>query len=294
MSAGFDTCVLFKKTLKLLVLMGVLFLMTCSVNASMAQSFTYSGSVSYANGKYYLSKTSESLYVNNGLSMSYSKFNIYFDVSYIFQNSPWISYTTKGGIATGGPHHRALSQQTGNGKRKQKEKIVLQDTISYSQSGFGDPFASIRYDLYSSYSGATQITIISTFKAPLTDPVSGFGTGEWDFSFGSSLLRKGENCYWNASVAYWYFGDMPELELKNALSYSLGLGYQFNRRPIMLLYSVQGMSKIVSGTEAPVSTGVGFSYRVRERITLSSTLGVGLTESLPDFSLGVGWMIGLD
>lgn len=258
---------------------------------SSAQQVHYHGSIQFASGKYYFGETSQSMYLNNGVSVSYSKVHIGADLPYVLQNTPWISYSSVGGIATGGPQHGAVSQHTGKGQKGRRTTIEIPDTASYTQSGFSDPTVNIRYDIFTSYNKHQMLSLTSAAKIPFAEPDMGFGTGEWDFSVGASFVSRTQNWFWNANAAYWYFGDLPELVLKEALSYGIGVGRSFVSHTLMTFLTFQGMTKVIGGTEAPLSTGVGLSYKVGPNATLSTNMAIGISEAMPDYSLGIGWNI---
>ena len=273
----------------------VLFFLGMGAASIHAQLVHYDGSIQFSSGKYYFTEVSHSVYLNNGISFNYAKFHITADLPYIYQNSPWISYTSIGGIATGGPQHGVVAHQTGKAREGQGRKAIsIVDTVSYTSSGFGDPTASFRYDVFRSYNGHTLLSANGAVKIPFADTEMGFGTGEWDFSVGSGVMTWTQKWSWSTSVAFWHFGDMPELELKDALSYGIGIGRSFDHRSILVLYSLQGMTKVISGTEAPLSTGIGVSFNISENVMVNSNFGVGLSESTPDYSVGGGWSIHLN
>jgi|AntRauTorcE11897_2_1112592.scaffolds.fasta_scaffold00104_12 hypothetical protein len=256
-----------------------------------AQQVYYNGSVQFSSGKYYFSETSRSVYLNNGVSYSFPKLHLAADLSYVFQDSPWISYTSAGGIATGGPQHGIVSQRIGKGGKGQGNTISISDTVSYTQSGFSDPNVSLRYEVFTSNNNHTILSITGAVKIPFTRPEIGFGTGEWDFSLGSSAMGWSGNWLWNASLAYWYFGDMDDLVLRNALSYGLGIGRSHFNQKIMVIYSISGMSKIIENTTPPLLTGIGLSYKTGMNTSLILNAGYGLSESSVDYTLSLGWTI---
>lgn len=285
-----------------------------------AQQLSYHGSMQYATGSYFFQQNTESFSISNGLNLQTKYFSISFSVPYIYQNSPWLSYGAEGAIPTGGPQHNALMDSTGHrpgsGKggsgsgsgsgsgqgggsmRAQSvtsgtEVISIPDTSSFNRYSFGDPslFAHIR--LYSSESGTTLLQLNSSVKFPLTNPNSGFGTGEWDFSLGLSASQRLQQFFLFADVTKWWFGDMPGLELKDPIAYSIGLGYSMAGGKWMVNASYSGYTDIIQGYEPPRSINTGIGYLASSKVSLSALVSFGLSESSADVSVGLGWIIGL-
>ncbi|MBD3616319.1 MAG: hypothetical protein HUJ22_07080 [Gracilimonas sp.] len=279
-------CNIFKITLAFL-------LSICSFRA-IAQEVNYNGTVQFSSGEYYFAETSRSVYLNNGVNFSYPKLHFSANLSYVFQDSPWISYTSAGGIATGGPQHGIVSEGAGKGRKGRHDSINIPDTASYIQSGFSDPSVSLSYDVFESYNRHTILSVTGVAKVPFANPEMGFGTGAWDLSLGGSAMGWSGSWLWNASVAYWHFGDMEDLNLHDALSYGLGAGRSFSDQKVMILYSISGMSKVIEGTAAPLLTTIGVSYKMGTFTSLMFNAGYGLSESSADYSLGMGWMIHLN
>lgn len=262
---------------------------------AVAQQLYYDGSMQVATGSYFFEGVTQSFYLNNGLSISHSDYSASITFPFIVQNSPWISYGSTGGIPTGGPQNESVRHH--NGPRQdmegQRRHINLTDTVSYAQSGFGDPSLSLGYKLYGSDLNKTTLYINTSVKFPFADPKKGFGTGAWDMGFGSSISRRLGSWFLSANVMYWYFGDMADLEIKNSLNYGAGIGKSFPGGDWMILGSFNGMTEVVDGIDPPMSAGLGVGYQVGERTRLTINTYFGLSESSSDIMIGAGWQINL-
>jgi hypothetical protein len=60
-----------------------------------------------------------------------------------------------------------------------------------------------------------------------------------------------------------------------------------------ILGSLSGMTEIVDGVDGPAQAGVTVSRLLKSKRSLSVTFAAGLTDSSPDYSVSVGWRVGL-
>lgn len=262
---------------------------------AVAQQLYYDGSMQVATGSYFFEGGTQSFYLNNGLGINHSDYSASIAFPFIVQNSPWISYGSTGGIPTGGPQNESVRQH--NGPRQdmegQRRHINLTDTVSYAQSGFGDPSLSLGYKLFGSDFDKTLLHINASIKFPFADPEKGFGTGAWDIGIGGSVSHRFNTWYMTGNVAYWHFGDMSDLELNNSLSYGMGLGRTFSGGDWMVLGALNGMTTIIDDINPPLVAGMSISYRINSRTNLNTGISVGLSESSSDIMVGAGWQINL-
>jgi len=277
-----------------------------------AQGVSYSGSLQFATGSYFFEESTESFSVVNGFSWSGDNATVSFSVPFIIQNSPWISYSAVGYLPTGGPQHSGLRDSTGRrpgrgrmGMMKtttgssgyltqaggDEDPVPLPDTTSYTQSSFGDPNLYVNLKLFSSNSGSTTIRLNSGIKLPFADPNSGFGTGEWDIGLGGSVSQRIDRFFLLADVMKWWFGDLPDLQLKDPLSYSLGIGRSLAGNSWLINASFSGYTEIIEDYDPPMNLGFGIGYFASERVSLNATAGLGLSESSSDLSIGFGWNV---
>ncbi|MCG2588835.1 hypothetical protein [Rhodohalobacter sulfatireducens] len=292
---------------------------TLVVGCVQAQQVSYHGNVQYATGSYFFDESTSSFSASNGLGYVGDKFSVSFSVPFIVQNSPWISYSAAGQLPTGGPQHGGLADSTGrrpgkggkngNGSKNQygsgsystpilvaeseEVPITLPDTTSYTQSSFGDPNIYASLKLYSSGSGSSNIQLNSGFKIPFADPNNGFGTGEWDYGVGISLSQRFGKFFMYTNFMRWWLGNMPDLELKDPLTYSAGLTRTFGQGKWFINSTFSGYTEIIKDYDPPMNLSFGVGLFASNRISLNSTFTLGLSESSADQVFGIGWSLKL-
>lgn len=272
-----------------------------------AQQLSYSGGIQYAGGAYYFTERTYSFYFTNSLILQDRGFSVSISVPFVVQTSPWISYTQSGFLPTGGPQHGSVSGNNGMGgnngsggagmsKAKGRRRIDIPDTASYSQSSFSDPTISVGIPILNSskLNSGTNIRLVGDLKIPLADPEQGYGTGAWDGGLGAALSQRVKTWFIMVNLQYWWFGDMAELKLNDALSYGGGVGKSFNDTKWMILASFNAMTKIITDTDPPINVGGGVSYSISPKSMITANTSFGLTNSSADFVLGAGWQVGLN
>lgn len=277
-----------------------------------AQQVSYSGSMQYTSGTYFFDKTTETFSFSNGLGINGERMSISFSVPYIVQNSPWISYGAAGFLPTGGPQHKFLQDSTGRRPGKgdgdgggntsdftarkiasDDPPIIIPDTASYTESSFGDPTLFANVKLFTSPHGDTNIQLNTSLKVPVADPNTGFGTGEWDIGLGASASHRLEDFFFFADLTKWWFGDLPDLELKDPISYTFGVSHWIGGGKWFINSTLTGYTEIINDYDPPLDFGAGLGFIASERATLNSTISMGMSESSADVSVGVGWSIKL-
>lgn len=276
-------------------LAGLLFIVFATVNVS-AQSLSYTGNLQFSTGDYFFTERTESVYFTNGLSFSGSRTRISFNLPYVIQSSPLISYGSSGGIPTGGTGHRQVGQKSGgrgnqspNNSENGHGRVEIQDTVSYRTASFADPSVYGSFKILSSTSTSTSLTLNTSVKIPLAKPSSGFGTGEWDFGAGLSLFQRFHSIFIFGDVMFWRMGDMADLALNNPVSLSAGVGKAFINGKWMVSTSAAGSTKIIDSADPPASLNIGLGYYKSTKASINGTLSVGLSESSADVSAGIGW-----
>ncbi|HKK07354.1 MAG TPA: hypothetical protein VKA44_00565 [Gemmatimonadota bacterium] len=293
-----------------------------------AQEVTYSGSLEYATGTYLFTERTQSAYLFSRLSVRTGRLEVSAALPVIYQSTPWVSYTTGGGVPTGGPQDGAVgdslrrrgrgSGPMGMGSRARLAaalaegappsapsavsravggaamgSIALPDTAAFDQVGVGDPTFRASVDLLPPERGDLAVTLSGEVKAPVADPDRGFGTGTWDGGGALSVSRRLGSTFLFGEVGYWVLGDLPELELRDPVTFSAGVGRRLGTRGLALLASVSGSTRILEGTDPPLDVGGGLSYRFADGRSLSLGISVGLSESSPDLGASLGWRIRL-
>jgi hypothetical protein len=275
------------------------FIIACILTEkSYAQQFTYTGGASISSGSYYFQESTRSFYLTNGLMVSHKNFSISASVPYIVQNTPWLSYSRAGGLPTGGTQSGEVRRigmggnSGGSHGSHGHRRIALTDTTSYTRASFSDPSILTGYRIWSNRTARTSVFVNSQVKIPFSGPSSGYGTGAWDAGAGlSASVAVFTSWMMYANLMYWHLGDMDELELNNTLAYGAGIGRFSSDRKWMTSVNITGFTKILDTYDPPLSAAIGAGYISGSRTILNSSLSLGLTESSPDFSFGLGWAI---
>ncbi len=265
---------------------GILLLLAAASPAP-GSVFSYAGSLQFAAGSYIFNQTTIGLFLFNGITVSAGGFILSANLPLIFQSTPYISYSGAGMLPSGGSEHSQVSGRRGG------RQIILSEPVDVQEFGIGDPLLYVGLRLWKESGFLPSVQVTGQAKAPLASVEQGFGTGEWDCAGGISLSKKAGSVFLFLDLNYWKLGDLPELELKDPLSYSLSVGKPLSGGKYALLVSYSGCTRIISEVEPPSFLGIGFSYRVDSRGSLMVNASFGLSESVPDFTVSLGWTIGL-
>lgn len=265
--------------------------MTLTISTTTSTIFgeevTYSGSLQFTSGNYIFSERTNSMYLLNGLSMSVGPLQISANLPIIMQNTPWVSYTNTGAIPTGGTQSSEVSNKGHGGS------LRLPDTTEYQEMGLGDLFINANLRLIKEGKAHPSISFTAGFKVPLSDVDMGFGTGEADYGTGISLIKSLDCNFVFIDLSYWVLGDLPDLELKDPIGYSIAFGRSLASGKCSGLISFSGYSEIINDVEPSAQVGVGLTYRLESKAKLTGGLSLGVTDSAPDFLVSLGWGIEL-
>jgi hypothetical protein len=154
----------------------------------------------------------------------------------------------------------------------------------------GDPTVSLGLALLGR--GGISLNLSAGLKIPVTD-TSGYGSGQWDVGGSLSLSQiLGHSTLIGFDVAYWHLGDLPELDLRDALMGSASIAF-LGRSGWGGSALVSAARSVVQGFADAYTVGIAVS-RVGPRATMSVNLSRGFTETTPDFSVGLSWRIGIN
>ena len=275
---------IFKRTL---VTAWVIFLAQAVAPPVWGSTVAYSGSIQYARGNYIFDQTTSSLFLFSGFSFSSEGLNLSANIPVIFQSTPYVSYSGVGILPSGGSENTQVSGRKGN-----NQVVILPEPDDYEQFGIGDPMVSLGLRLLKESKLFPTVQLVVQAKLPLASVEKGFGTGEWDFCGGLSLSKALGKTFLFVDMYYWMLGDLPDLELKDTVSYSIALGQPLSGGKYSLLVSYSGSTNIISEVAPPSFLGFGFSYRIDAKKSLMLNASLGLTESAPGLSVSLGWNIG--
>jgi hypothetical protein len=267
------------------------------------QTVRYSGSLSYSSGSYVFAERTHSFWLSNGLTVAGAKLSASATLPLILQNSGLVSVVGGQAVPTGGVGHGAVNERSGDGpigtRRRgsggtggttDPDSTFVEFRDAYALE-VGDPLLRVGYDVFSGLGFLRAASLNIGAKAPFRDLESGVGTGAWDVGGGTSVA-VGVGATWIfLDGAYWWFGDLPELELEDGLFYSLGISRLLGGGRTSVLASLQGSSRIVPTADAPLSASMGISRFLESGRALSLGVGIGLSEASPDVSAYFGWSL---
>jgi len=261
-----------------------------------AQQVTYTGSLSYSTGSYVFTERTHSFWISNGLGVRAGRVYLAATLPVVAQNSGVVTFVGGHPLPTGGEQNGAVSGR-GRGMRIGSGTSQITDSTVVFRNVYevevGDPMASASIEAFQGVGVVRSLSIQAGAKAPLRTLESGVGTGEWDFGGGLSMIVGSGRTLALGDVSYWHFGDLPELELKGSVLYSVGVSRSLWDARGSVVVTLAGASRIMDSVDPPLSLGVGLSYLPRAGRSLSLGASVGLTEASPDFSSWVGWGVGL-
>lgn len=301
--------------------MGVALLVATGVGAGIgagssaagAQEVTWSGSLGYATGSYIFSEQFRTLSFLTSLTLRARRLEVTASLPVLAQNGSAVSYVAGIPLPTGGPDNGAVQRRRqgttipvrpgggrgrgGSGGNGAMGALVADDSVadSLSVSGtgaydvrIGDPMIGTSITAFEGVGVIRTIGLDAVAKVPVASLESGAGSGAWDYGAGGSLaLGVGEALVF-ANATWWVLGDLPDLELRDALFYSLAVGRGLGDRWSWLA-SANASTRIVQGSDPPASLSLFLSRRLSDGASLSVNAGVGLTESASAFSIGAGW-----
>ena len=246
-----------------------------------AQEVQYTGSMGYATGYYTFQERTSSFSILNGLALTGPRWSVSANLPVVIQNSGAVS--TVGGmqVPTGSSRGDRTGGRPGMGG-------TTEETTGAYEAVIGDPVIRASFNPYQGFGTLRFVEVQAMAKAPVADPTSGVGTGQWDAGAGVSAALGFGQTYIFGDAAFWNPGDMPDLALEPYATVSAGVGRPLSAR-LSGLASVSVSSPMIEGIAAPTTVGGGLSYRIGDDRSLSLGASYGLTSSAPDISIYVGW-----
>jgi hypothetical protein len=277
--------------------------MLVATSGASAQQLSWTGTASYSRGSYVFDAVTQSLYLSSGLQLTLGRLDVSGTIPFVLQNSGLVTVVGGTTLPTGGQDNGAI------GKRQPGETIgsgrgsgsggggISADSVTYRNEftwEVGDPFFSTALRVFEGDGVLRSVQARVSTKAPLRDVDSGVGTGQWDFGAGGTAFAALGGTFVFADVAYWWYGDMPELELVDGLTYGIGVSRAFHEGRASVMASFLGAAATIETMKSPASLGLGFGYIPRPGRSFSAGLALGLSESSPDLSVYAGWSLGIN
>lgn len=263
-----------------------------AARTGLAQQLGYQGGIQLSRGGYGFQSNTGSFALFNGLDLNAGRLRVWFQVPYIIQNSPWVSFAGTGMVPSGGPYNGTVGQHGSSGGMMSGGTMTMPDSGDYAHASLGDPLAGASFEAVRESAGRPSVRLTLAFKAPLASPTRGFGTGAWDGSAGLSLAKSFGRTIVLASAAYWVLGDLPGLTLQNPVVYSAAVGRALGSTGrVSALATFSGSTGIIPDRAGPRQVGAGVSYRLSQKRTIGALATIGLSPTAPDLSLLLTWQI---
>ena len=256
-----------------------------------AQRVRLEGGLSASTGTYVFAPRTTTWTLATGLALGTDRVTVRVSLPIYLQNTSLVSGSGIGRIPTGGSSSEAVGRG-GSGRESRGSRARIEvpgSAVTGYEAAVGDPLVSLSWR--ATNAARTVVTIGAAIKAPLAD-TSTFGTGEWDAAATVSASRfLGSRVFLGVDLGYWRLGDLEDLDLRDPLTGTLSLGYLGEGGWGGSLIG-SAATTVVEGFDGPVSVGAAIT-RVASGRSWSLLSLVGLTETAPDFTMGLAWSLRL-
>jgi hypothetical protein len=264
------------------LLIGVASWILTGATPSAAHELAYTGSLQLATGGYGLSEPTRSLYFLSGLTLSSGAWRFSSSIPLVAQSTPSISNSGVGPVPGDDPHHpRYVPPATGT-------------TVSRSgELGVGDPSLRAEVEILKPKGSIRSLRLVGVAKAPLAASGRGLGTGAWDYGTGVAVVQRLGGAFAFADVTYWVLGDPAGIDLQNSVAYSVAFGRMLAAGKLGVLGSLSGYTRVLPDFDPPAQLGFLMTYWLRSGRSVTGGAAFGVTDAAPDFTLSLGWRVGL-
>jgi len=177
---------------------------------------------------------------------------------------------------------------TGGGVAIRKDKIKSGRNLTDTEQGLGDILLKGSYIFLEERDVLPEVAGFAKIKFPTADEDKALGTGKFDETFGVDLAKTFLE-RWAAflTLAYTFIGSPSGADLDNSFAWSIGASYRVST-PVSVFAFLDGATAISPGQDDPLEVRVGAEYRLTKALRFTGTVGKGLTDGSPDFSLSAG------
>lgn len=243
-------------------------------------TFTLGVGGEYSRGDYGGSTTTEIWYLP--FSMTYETERWYFGVKI-----PYLYVEGAGNVVIMGGH--PMGSHTTSTASGMGGMASATGTSTASESGLGDVVGTVSYRLLTPTRDRPYLDLTGKIYLGTADPDSGLGTGENNYSLQADLGRDIGEVGIYGSVGYALIGDPPGVSYRNVLFGNVGAEWDFDARTAGVVLDLA--QSIVSGND-PLMSVRGYLAKwldAKKEHRISTYLELGLTDSTPDFGIGVGY-----
>jgi hypothetical protein len=266
------------------------------------QSVRYSGALQYVTGSYVFDARSHFVSLSNALSLEGGGFDASLSIPVILRNGGVLTTVGDRLLPTGGEGHGVVAGRRsgdrirthdGRGMGPGEGMNQEPDSSVHLNHAFlvrvGDPFVRVSGEVLGDRGRLRSLRVTGGVKAPMNELDSGVGTGEWDYTLGATATVLLGSLLLMGDAGYWWYGDLPDLELRDGLAWGAALaGFAFDRR-VSLMATVSGSSRPIRTMDPPLNLGVAAGFRLTGEWRGSAGVSAGLTESAADLALFLGW-----
>lgn len=293
-----------------------------------AQEVAYSGSLQFATGTYIFTEPTRTYSLQNGLTLTAGPFRLSGSVPLILQNSGAVTVVGDATLPTGGTGYTAVGDRQGGqnvpmgGHGSGRRPSILSPAIRTGDGAFagdvvdatalaadvvadsiveapgpyeltvGDPFLTSALELFTGAGTLRTLEVVASVKVPLNGLDSGVGTGEWDWGAGAAATVAIGPVFAFTDLTYWWYGDLPGLELQDGISAAAGLGVPISRR-VWASAMASRSNRILATAEPASSLSVGLSVATGTGTSWTLLAGSGLSETSAGFNVSLGWRLAL-
>ncbi|MBI3016057.1 MAG: transporter [Candidatus Tectomicrobia bacterium] len=247
------------------VVVGMIFILLGAAPAFAADpSGSLSTSVDYSKGDYGTGENTTILSVPFMLGVTpIDRLTLSLTVPYIRQTTQTV-FVTGGGVA----------------KRQGRER-----QLSRTEEGLGDILMEGEYVLLGEQLTSPEVAGSLKIKLPTADEDRGLGTGEFDETIGVGFSKTFlERLGLHLDLGYTFIGSPPGTDFRNSFSWSTGAAYLV-AQPISVFAFLDGSTAIARDQKNPLEFRFGTEYEPAKAVSLTGSLGVGLSDGSPDHSI---------
>jgi hypothetical protein len=262
------------------------------------QRLAYEGSLGMTTGRYIFTNRTTTFSLSTGLAVTAGRLTLRVALPVWLQNSTVISATGPGGTLPSGGASGGTVSDSGRGRGGRGGGMIggsaVRARVELPGSAFTDYRAAIGDPLLGTSllllrGGPVRLGVGGLVKVPLADTAH-YGTGEWDLGVtGSASVRLSGATLLGVDAAWWYLGDLPELDFNNPASGSLSLSHLPAARWAFSIFA-RGSTAAVPGFPAPVSVGGGITW-LSPRAVFGLEAAAGLTATTPEFGITAYWRV---
>jgi hypothetical protein len=227
--------------------------------------FGFSTGFIYSSGDYGARETTDIYLVPFSLRMNSGPLRVSVTLPYLRIDSP--------GIVVGG----------GDGP-----PIIIDPNAPLARTrreGFGDLSIGAAFTLPKDFLGPVDVDLSGRIKIPTSSTKKFLGTGKTDFAVATEFSYPSDTWAPYIRLGYRFFGDLPNIDIKNGMAASVGTTKQFGR--IVAIVSYDYSRATTSAVEDAHELFGALSGPLTRSLNWTGYGIVGLSTGSPDFGLGV-------